>query len=186
VGFFICLKSIYEGMKLQKTKTYPFSLNEYKKHLRYSESENYFNDEVRTLIKDSFDQIEGDIQMDVVPTVTSLTDYCIKKDTYWIKQPNVVVTGITATSCTGVVSVITGYSYLYFQHSTLLKFDECVDAEILNITYSSGSSTPPLRLMRASKLLVGYYHDVDRSTIATGSHRPTEAYYRLISPFIHI
>lgn len=173
-------------MKLTKTKTYPFDLEEYKRHIGYSESETDVNDDVTTLIKDAFSQLEQDTQRDIVPTLTLLEDYCIVSNSYVIHQPDIVVSGITAITSTGSVNVITGFSCQYYQRNTLLQFDSCLDAEVLYIAYSSGSGTPPPALVRASKLLVGYYHDVDSSTVATGSHRETQAYYRLIAPFIYL
>jgi len=176
-------------MRVDKSKTYSFSLSQYKEHL--SVFDNDHDNEIKSIVIDVISEIEKKCSIDIVPTVNTLEDYCIRGTCYRIYERDITINGITATTnllSTPVVTTISASQYILVkgEQFTEIKFKSSITAEKLVIQYSSGFAAIPPNLNRAVKLRMSYLFDIDKNGVLSNGQTDSKAFDRLISPYMNL
>ena len=177
-------------MYISKTKTYSqLSLSELKEDLRIYDSS--FDAELTRLIKSAVAYTEKQIQSDIVTTVNNLEDYDFNGSSFKINEPNISVTSIQVTNdvySTPFSYNLSGDSYVIEKYNqyTLINFKNSVNAERINITYTSGLSSIPEDLKRAIFIMVGWLFDQDKNGVISSGVQETKTFQRLITHYINI
>lgn len=173
-------------MNVSTVKTYNnISVSELKEHLNIDSSDTSNDSLLQRLLKASVGIAEKFIGSDIAMTTGTTTDYCIYGSYYQIDAP-VTIQSVSATTSTGTVSNITAYTVYNYNSYTLIKFDTGLDAEILNVVYTSGMSTVPEDLKLAIFIKCGEMFSVDRNGYATTSVRETKAFNRILSHYCNM
>lgn len=173
-------------MYTSKTKTYNnFSISELKEDLRIHSTDSTYDSELMRILKASISIAEKTISGDIVPTTNTLTDYCIYGCYYQINEPNITISSITQTNQAGVQSSVTGYTVYKFSSYTLLKFTS-LNAETLNIVYTSGYSVLPDDLKRAIVIKAGELFDIEKNGYVQSNMKESKAFMRIISPYTNM
>lgn len=174
-------------MFIEKNKTYTaLALSEVKEHLKIDDSDTSFDSELNRVIKSSILSTEKLIAGDIATSTCTLTDYCVYSNWYRIEEPSISITSISATTSTGDVSTISGYTIYKYSSYTLIKFDTSVNAETLVINYTSGMATIPEDLKSALLIKIGMLFDIEKSGYVGNSIRETQAYNRIISSYMNL
>lgn len=173
-------------MNIATTKTYTnVPLEELKEHLNFESSDTDYDSKLQRLIKAAVGSVEKDIGQDIAITTATLTDYCVHSSCYEIYEPGLTINSISATTSTGIVTAITGYTVYNFSSYTHIKFNTSVNAETLQITYTSGMAEIPEDLKTAIFIKAGeLLNDVDGYT--TNNVKETKAYRRIIAHYTNL
>lgn len=175
-------------MYIHKTKSYSnlIPLAEIKTHLRIDESNNEYDQELRTLSTVALSDAERFIDFDIVPTVSIIEDYEMNNCTkYQIHQPNIEVLGITGqTMTTGFTTVFTytGECMIYrYNQYCVVELPTGFKGDKMIIKYRSGSSTLKPNIKHATLLRIGYYFDLDRQGGSIQAINNSKAWERLLT-----
>lgn len=128
-------------MHVSTTKSYSnISLSEVKEACKIASSDSTYDGEILSLIKASVNLTEKYIGRNIVATTTTLTDNCVRGRWYKIPEPDITLSGVTAVDAMGTTTVITGSTIHKSCNYTMVKFPMFVNAEVLTIVYTSGTS----------------------------------------------
>lgn len=167
-------------MFIEKTKTYDnISLQELKEHLNVASDDNDYDSVLNRLIESAVNLVKKDIAEDIAATTGTTTEYCIYTSCYQISEP-VTIVSISATTTTGSVSAISDYTVRKYSSYTEIIFDTGVNAETLQVVYTSGMSTIPEPLKSAIFIKVGELFN-DRDGYINVNVRESKAYNRIIA-----
>jgi hypothetical protein len=170
-------------MYISTNKSYTnISLSEMKEGLRISIDDPTYDAEILSLIQAAVQISEAFTGCNIAYTVSDLEDYCVHGQYYCINEPNITLSAITTTN--GDVSTgITATTYKNF-NSTILKFPRSIQAEKLNIVYTSGFRTEiPAALKRALIIKIRELFDAGDQYLPDNMIS-TKAFERLLSPYI--
>lgn len=174
-------------MHLQKTKDYSsIDLQAVKTHLQIVSGDTSYDTELEHLIKAAVNIAENYIGQSIVPTTTLLTDNCIHGIYYTVPEPDIIISGITATTEAGETKVITGFKQFKYASYTLLEFKNSLNAEVLEIEYKSGYQEIPADILAALFIKIGELFDGDRSGLIPTNVRESKTFYRLLTPYLNM
>lgn len=177
-------------MYINKIKKYNYSLSELKQDLNIHQTDDSQNGSIDRYYKSAISHIEKRIAGDIVPTINQLEDYCFYGYCYQINEPNVLVTGVTITNNIDTIPIAytitsTGFTIQKYNQYTLIKFKRSIQAEKININYSSGFNQVPVDLKRAIVMMTAQLFDIDRQGFISNALVETKTIDRLITPYIN-